>query len=342
MAWAADNRRVLYVEKDPVTLLGLRVRVHVLGTDPAQDRARVRGAGRVVLHLGRALEGPALHPAPLEQHDHVRAAVCARRRPRIAVPRCCCRASAATSTRPTTSTGAGSSAPTGRRAISGSWRSPVDAPAGREHWREVVPHRDDVFIAGFDVFREFLALEERAGRAAQGPHPALGRRRASSTSIRTSRRTAWRSAPTRKSTARSCATRTRSLTTPYTTYDYDVRTGERTLLKREPVLGDFDPARYATEYLWVPARDGERVPVALVYRKDCFRRDGTAPLLQYGYGAYGISSDPVVLVIDAVAARPRVRLRDRAGARRPGARPALVRGRPAAREATTRSTTSST
>ena len=83
-----------------------------------------------------------------------------------------------------------------------------------------------------------------------------------------------------------------SLTTPLTIYDYDVRTGERTLLKREPVLGDFDPARYATEYVDVTTRDGEQVPVAIVYRRDSFRRDGTAPLLQYGYGAYGLSSDP--------------------------------------------------
>ena len=84
-----------------------------------------------------------------------------------------------------------------------------------------------------------------------------------------------------------------SLTTPHTTYDYDVRTGQRTLLKREPVLGDFDPSRYATEHLWVPARDGERVPAVLAYRRDAFERNGTAPLLQHGYGAYGISSDPL-------------------------------------------------
>jgi oligopeptidase B len=84
-----------------------------------------------------------------------------------------------------------------------------------------------------------------------------------------------------------------SLTTPPTTYDCDLRTGEKRLLKRDSVLGDFDPARYATEYLWVPARDGESVPVALVYRRDAFSRNGSAPLLQYGYGAYGISSDPV-------------------------------------------------
>jgi oligopeptidase B len=58
------------------------------------------------------------------------------------------------------------------------------------------------------------------------------------------------------------------------------------------VLGDFDPARYATEFVFAPARDGTRIPVSLVYRKDRFRRDGRAPLLQYGYGSYGLSMNP--------------------------------------------------
>src|SRR5690606_14670670 len=83
-----------------------------------------------------------------------------------------------------------------------------------------------------------------------------------------------------------------SLTTPASTYDFDVVTGTRTLLKREPVLGDFSPELYATELLWAPARDGTRVPVSVAYRRDRFRRDGSAPLLQYAYGSYGISSDP--------------------------------------------------
>ena len=82
-----------------------------------------------------------------------------------------------------------------------------------------------------------------------------------------------------------------SLTTPATVYDYDMRSGERTLLKRDPVMGSFDPDDYATEFLFVSARDGKRVPVSLVYRKG-FARDGTAPLLQYAYGAYGLSMDP--------------------------------------------------
>jgi oligopeptidase B len=75
-------------------------------------------------------------------------------------------------------------------------------------------------------------------------------------------------------------------------YDYDVRTRLKVLRKRDPVLGDFDPERYATEFLMVSARDGAQVPVSVVYRKG-FERDGTAPLLQYAYGAYGLSMEPV-------------------------------------------------
>ena len=81
-----------------------------------------------------------------------------------------------------------------------------------------------------------------------------------------------------------------SLTTPKSVYDYDLATGARTLRKRDLVPGDFDPARYRTERLWAPARDGARVPISLVYRTD--RRDGSPrPLLLYGYGSYGYSSE---------------------------------------------------
>jgi oligopeptidase B len=68
-------------------------------------------------------------------------------------------------------------------------------------------------------------------------------------------------------------------------------TGERTLLKRDPVLGDFDPANYVSEFIRVPTKDGELVPVSIVYRRGT-PLDGTAPLYQYGYGSYGLSIDP--------------------------------------------------
>jgi oligopeptidase B len=80
------------------------------------------------------------------------------------------------------------------------------------------------------------------------------------------------------------------MTTPFSTYDYDMETRERTLLKQTVVVGDFDPASYESERLWAPARDGRQVPVSLVYRKG-FERTGGAPLLLYAYGSYGASMD---------------------------------------------------
>jgi len=80
-----------------------------------------------------------------------------------------------------------------------------------------------------------------------------------------------------------------SLTTPSTTYDYDMRTKQKMLLKRDQILGGFDPANYVTERLYTTARDGARVPVSIVYKKGITR---PAPLLLTGYGSYGASSDP--------------------------------------------------
>ena len=82
-----------------------------------------------------------------------------------------------------------------------------------------------------------------------------------------------------------------SLTTPVSTYGLDLQQGSQRLLKQQPVLGDFSPEQYQSERVWVTARDGARVPVSLVYRRDLFV-PGANPLLIYGYGAYGLSEEP--------------------------------------------------
>ena len=99
-----------------------------------------------------------------------------------------------------------------------------------------------------------------------------------------------------------------SLVTPRTVSDYDLATGERTLLKQQPVLGGYDPAAYEQRREWATAPDGTRVPISLVApaRRPAGRH--RAGLL-YGYGAYEITHRPVLLGRPAVAARPRVRLR---------------------------------
>src|SRR5690606_21577105 len=97
-----------------------------------------------------------------------------------------------------------------------------------------------------------------------------------------------------------------SLAVPASVYDYDVRSRTLTLLRRTPVLGDFDVEDYEEHRLWATARDGEQVPVSLVCRKGA-RANGPVPTLLYGYGSYESSIDPYFSV-------PRLSLLDRGAA----------------------------
>ena len=170
--------------------------------------------------------------------------------------------------------------------------APIGRTADRSAWRDVVPHRDDTFIQDFDVFERFLAVSVRSGGLSKISIHPLGAQALPEFFI-ASDEPAYTMGLSVNPRIDTHVLRYvySSLTTPATVYDYDIITGERTLLKRDPVLGRFDPAEYATEFIFVAARDGARVPVSIVYRKEV-ARNGTAPLLQYAYGAYGLSMDP--------------------------------------------------
>jgi oligopeptidase B len=187
---------------------------------------------------------------------------------------------------------------------------PIGREGSRAEWQDLVAHRDDTFIEDFDVFNGFLALSVRTGGLAKisivprTPDPSVPGASAPGRSAAASAQSAaeFFIASDEAAYATSLSVNPEldtdlvryeysSLTTPTTVYDYNVRTGEKTLLKRDPVVGSFDPANYRTELLFATVRDGTRVPVSLVYRVG-FVRDGNAPLLQYAYGAYGLSMDP--------------------------------------------------
>jgi oligopeptidase B len=82
-----------------------------------------------------------------------------------------------------------------------------------------------------------------------------------------------------------------SLTSPYSDFDYDMDSREWTLVKREPVLGDFDPGNYETDRIWATAADGTRVPIVIVHRRG-IARDGSNPCWLAGYGSYCSNADP--------------------------------------------------
>jgi oligopeptidase B len=290
VAWAADSRSVLYIEKDPQTLLGHRVRKHVLGTDPSTDPLVYEEADEsFYVDVGTTKDGRYLYihsQSTLSSEQRYADAADPALEFHVISPRERDHEYQADHF-------------DGRWIIRTNWQAPnfrlMEAPVGvscdRSMWRELVAHGDEAFVHDFSVFRDFLAIEERSGGLRRlRIRPWNGGRDFHIASDEPAYRAAL--GDNEEIGADVVRYTYTSLTTPTTTYDYDVRTGERRLLKQEPVLGGFDASRYVTEYLWAPARDGAEVPVAVVYRKG-FRRDGSAPLLQYGYGSYGLSSDPV-------------------------------------------------
>ncbi len=290
VVWAADSRTLLYVAKDPVTLLGDTVCRHVLGTDAATDLRLYRQADPAFYTgIGRTKDDRYLlivSSSTVSTEYQVAAADDPALAFRVLLPRERDHEYQAEHL-------------DGRWILLTNWQAKnfriVEAReeelADRSRWRDLVAHREDAFVEGFDVFRDFLAVEERSGgllnvriRDWQGGNEFLIAADESACATQLGHNPQIDTGKVRYLYT--------SLTTPASTFDFDVAAGTKTLLKREPVLGDFSPEQYATELLWVPARDGTRVPVSLAWRRDRFRRDGSAPMLQYAYGSYGISSDP--------------------------------------------------
>ncbi len=300
LAWAEDNRTLFYARQEPVTLRSFQIYRHVLGTDPAQDERvyeekdvefscyvwKTKSKAYLIIGSYQTLSNEyrfldAKNPGgafalflPREREheyniDHFG----------------------------------------GHFYISSNdgaqnfrlLRTPV-AQTGKAHWEEVIPHRDDVLLEDIEVFRDHLVVVERKD------------------GLRQMRIRPWSGAKEHYldfgepaylayvSTNREIDSNVlrygyTSLTTPNSVYDYNMDTREKTLLKREEVLGGFDPADYVTERRYTPARDGARIPISIVYRRGV-EKDGDNPLLLSGYGSYGFSRD-------ATFSSPRLSLLDR-------------------------------
>jgi oligopeptidase B len=161
--------------------------------------------------------------------------------------------------------------------------APVASP-GREHWKEVVPHRADVMLEGVDFFQNHSVLFEREG--------GLTELRVTDLRTGVSHRIAFPEPVYSVFAGTNPEFDTavfrfnyQSFATPSSVFDYDLDARTRTLRKQTEVLGGYDSSLYQSERLWATARDGVKVPISLVYRKG-LRRDG-GPLYLYGYGSYG-------------------------------------------------------
>lgn len=299
LAWANDNQTVFYTRQDLRTLRSYQVYRHVLGTDPAQDQLvyeekdetfscavfKTKSKKYIMIASQQTLsteyryldadqpEGAFQVFLPRERNheynvDHYG----------------------------------------DKFFVRTNWQAKnfrlMETPVtrtGREHWREVIPHRPDVLLQRIEIFKDHLVLQERKNGLVQlrirpwsgaqehyldfgepaylayiGPNPEFD------TQILRYGYT--------------------SLTTPNSVFDYNMVSHQKVLLKQEEILGGFDSKNYRTERLYAPARDGVRVPISLVYRKG-LRKDASRPLLLYGYGSYGASTDaafnaPMISLLD--------------------------------------------
>ena len=174
-------------------------------------------------------------------------------------------------------------------------RAPLSSTSAAD-WQTVIPGRDGQRVAGVDAFASHLAVSLRSEGLTQVLVLPLDDTRESGVgegyqvpvdeevyTIETGANPAY-ATPTVQVVIE-------SLVTPRSVFDLDLANGELTLLKRQPVLGGYDPADYVQHRLWATAADGTQVPISLVARKDVVA-DGTAPGLLYGYGSYEISIDP--------------------------------------------------
>ena len=166
-----------------------------------------------------------------------------------------------------------------------------DDHADKNKWKEVIAHREDVMLEDIDLFKDHMVISERK----QG----LTHLRIRKLSTGVEHEIAFNDPAYVAATGTNPEWDTdklrygyTSLTTPSTIYEHDLNTGTNVLLKQQEVVGEFDATWYASERIWAPANDGALVPISIVYRKGT-KLDGSAPLVLYGYGSYGINVEPM-------------------------------------------------
>src|SRR6185436_11418158 len=164
--------------------------------------------------------------------------------------------------------------------------APLATP-DRVHWRELIPHRPGVYVLDMDLYAGHLVRLERANAlpsivirdlATGAEHSIAFDEAAYSLDMQGGYE--FETTTLRFSYS--------SMTTPTEVYDYDMASRRRVLRKRQEIPSGHDPSRYVTTRIFARSHDGAEVPVSLLHRRD-FVPDGTAPLLLYGYGSYGMA-----------------------------------------------------
>ena len=165
-----------------------------------------------------------------------------------------------------------------------------EGSTSKENWTDVIAHREDVLLEDLEIFNDYLVLGERQNGLTKlriipwdGSAEHYIKFNDPAYMVYSSVNIDYDTKVLRYGYT--------SMTTPSSVYDYNMETRDQVLLKQQEVIGGYDVSKYESRRFMVPARDGKKVPVSLVYRKDMKKPEGN-PMLLYAYGSYGYSIDP--------------------------------------------------
>lgn len=168
-------------------------------------------------------------------------------------------------------------------------KTPV-SQTGIENWEEVIAHREDTLLEDIDIFKDYLVISERTNGLNQIKVIRWNDNcfyylpfHSETYMVNTTSNVDFDTELLRYSYS--------SLTTPNSTFDFNMRTKEKVLLKQQEIVGGYNEAEYQSERIWATAQDGTKIPISMVYKKG-INKDGNQPMLLYAYGSYGITVDP--------------------------------------------------
>ncbi len=286
--WAKDNKTVFYVKKDKQTLREFQVYKHVLGTHQKEDKlvfeendelfsvgiGKLKSKKEIVIHSSSTTTDEyRLLSADKPNEDF-----------RLFLPR------EANHEYSLEHAAGYYYILTNKNALNFKLMRCNESDNSLINWVDVVPHRDNVLIEDIEIFEKFLVVDEKENglnrlriMSADGSSDQFLNIEEETYSIYVGTNFFYETDILRYGY--------NSMTTPASVIDYNMVTGEKTLLKQEEILGGHVPSNYITERIWGTSHDGEKIPMSLVYKKG-FKKDGNAPVLLYGYGSYGHTIDP--------------------------------------------------
>jgi oligopeptidase B len=165
-----------------------------------------------------------------------------------------------------------------------------ESKTAKPNWKEKIAHRKDTLLQGIEIFKNYLVVSERA--KANGLMRIIDQTSGKKHYLNFGEAT-YTVYPSTNLEFDTDLLRYgyTSLTTPTSTFDYNMKTKERKLLKQQEIVGGYNPDDFQTERLWATADDGTEIPMSIVYKKGT-KKDGNNPTLLYAYGSYGSSTDP--------------------------------------------------